>query len=149
MLVGWDYSSEASSPAAAYFNVVFHNILKLTFRDEMPEELWPAGGDRWYAVVSSLLKSPRSRWWDDVATQDRVETRDDILLAALTQGRKEITSLISATPTSGNGASSIAPPCVTRRWRERQRRGRATLQPGKLRGRRRTRRSERHGLRRP
>jgi penicillin amidase len=95
MLVGWDYSADPSSPAAAYFNVVFHNILKLTFRDEMPEELWPAGGDRWYAVVSSLLKSPRSRWWDDIATQDRVETRDDILLAALTQGRKEITSLMS------------------------------------------------------
>ena len=71
MLVGWDYSAEPSSPAAAYFYVVFHNILKLTFRDEMPEELWPAGGDRWYAVVSSLLKSPRSRWWDDLATQDR------------------------------------------------------------------------------
>jgi penicillin G amidase len=95
MLVGWDYSAEPSSPAAAYFYVVFHNILKLTFRDEMPEELWPAGGDRWYAVVSSLLKSPRSRWWDDLATQDRVETRDDILLAAMTQGRKEITSLIA------------------------------------------------------
>jgi penicillin G amidase len=95
MLVGWDYSSDASSPSAAYFNVVFHNILKLTFRDEMPEELSPAGGDRWYAVVSSLMKSPKSRWWDDVATQDRVETRDDILLAAMTQGRKEITSLMS------------------------------------------------------
>jgi penicillin G amidase len=94
-LVGWDYSADPSSPAAAYFNVVFHNILKLTFRDEMPEELWPAGGDRWYAVVSSLLKSPRSRWWDDVTTRDRVETRDDILLAAMTQGRKEITSLMA------------------------------------------------------
>ena len=33
-LVGWDYSSAADSAAAAYFNVVFHNILKLTFRDE-------------------------------------------------------------------------------------------------------------------
>jgi penicillin amidase len=94
-MVGWNYSADPESPAAAYFNVVFHNILKLTFRDEMPEAVWPAGGDRWYAVVSSLLKSPRSRWWDDVETQDRVETRDDILLAAMTQARKETTSLIS------------------------------------------------------
>jgi len=94
-LVGWDYSADSTSAAAAYFNVVFHNILKLTFRDEMPEELWPAGGDRWYAVVSSLMKSPRSRWWDDVNTPDRIEVREDILLAALTQGRKEITSLMS------------------------------------------------------
>jgi penicillin G amidase len=94
-MVGWNYSADPESPAAAYFNVVFHNILKLTFRDEMPEAVWPAGGDRWYAVVSSLLKSPRSRWWDDVETHDRVETRDDILLAAMTQARKETTSLIS------------------------------------------------------
>ncbi len=94
-LVGWDYSADSSSAAAGYFNVVFHNILKLTFRDDMPEDLWPAGGDRWYAVVASLMASPRSRWWDDVNTKDRVEVRDDILLAALTQARKEITSLMA------------------------------------------------------
>ena len=94
-LVGWDYSADSTSAAAAYFNVVVHNILKLTFRDEMPEDLWPAGGDRWFAAVSSLMTSPRSRWWDDVSTPDIIERRDDILLAALTQARKEITSLIS------------------------------------------------------
>ena len=32
----------ADSAAAAYFNVVMHNILKLTFRDELPADLWPA-----------------------------------------------------------------------------------------------------------
>ena len=35
-LVGWDYSSTKDSAAAAYFNVVCHNIFKLTFRDELP-----------------------------------------------------------------------------------------------------------------
>jgi penicillin amidase len=94
-LVGWDYSADPSSAAAAYFAVVFHNILKLTFRDEMPQNLWPAGGDRWYAVVSTLIKQPRDRWWDDSTTKDKIETRDDILLAAMTQARKEITSLMA------------------------------------------------------
>jgi penicillin amidase len=94
-LVGWDYSADPTSAAAAYFAVVFHNILKLTFRDEMPQNLWPAGGDRWYAVVSNLIKKPRDRWWDDVSTKDKIETRDDILLAAMTQARKEITSLMA------------------------------------------------------
>jgi penicillin amidase len=92
-LVGWDYSTSADSGATAYVNVVFHNILKLTFRDEMPPDLWPTGGDRWYAVVSQLLQQPDSRWWDDTTTKDRVETRDDILLAAMTNARKELTSL--------------------------------------------------------
>ncbi len=94
-LVGWDYSAGAESAAAAYFHVVVHNILKLTFRDELPEDLWPTGGDRWYAALSLMMKQPRNPWWDDVTTEDRVETRDDILLAAMTNARKEITSLMA------------------------------------------------------
>ena len=33
-LVGWDYSATKDSAAAAYFNVICHNIFKLTFRDD-------------------------------------------------------------------------------------------------------------------
>ncbi len=94
-LVGWDYTARPNSPSAAYFNVVLHNILKLTFRDELPEDLWPGGGDRWYAVLGELMKQPRSAWWDDVTTKDKVETRDDILLAAMVNARREITSLMA------------------------------------------------------
>ena len=94
-LVGWDYSADRGLGAAAYFNVVVHNILKLTFRDELPEDLWPAGGDRWYAVWSNCWTSRANRWWDATQRQDKVETRDDILLAAMTDARKEITSLMA------------------------------------------------------
>jgi penicillin amidase len=94
-LVGWDYSADVGSPAAAYFNVVFHNILKLTFRDELPQDQWPTGGDRWYAVMEELLDQPDNAWWDDTTTPGRVERRDEILLAAMTSARREITSLMS------------------------------------------------------
>jgi penicillin G amidase len=94
-LVGWDYLASEDSAAAAYFNVVCHNILKLTFRDELPQELWPAGGDRWYAVLTMLMKQTQNPWWDDVTTKDKIETRDDILLAAMINARKEITSLMA------------------------------------------------------
>jgi penicillin G amidase len=95
-LVGWDYTATKDSAAAAYFNVICHNIFKLTFRDELPEEdLWPAGGDRWYAVLMILMKQVKNPWWDDVRTPDKIETRDDILLAAMTNARKEITSLMA------------------------------------------------------
>jgi penicillin amidase len=95
-LVGWDYSATKDSAAAAYFNVICHDIFKLTFRDELPEEdLWPTGGDRWYAVLTILMKQVNNPWWDDVRTPDKVETRDDILLAAMTDARKEITSLMA------------------------------------------------------
>ena len=94
-LVGWDYSATPDSAPAAYFNVVMHNLLKLTFRDELPEELWPVGGDRWNAVVLGLLKQPRNLWWDDVTTPEVTESRDDILRLAMTNARKEITSLMA------------------------------------------------------
>jgi penicillin G amidase len=95
-LVGWDYSATKDSAAAAYFNVICHNIFKLTFRDELPEEdLWPTGGDRWYAVLTILIKQVKNPWWDDVRTPDKIETRDDILLAAMTNARREITSLMA------------------------------------------------------
>ncbi|HJY46086.1 MAG TPA: penicillin acylase family protein [Propionibacteriaceae bacterium] len=95
-LVGWDYSAAKDSAAAAYFNVICHNIFKLTFRDELPEEdLWPTGGDRWYAVLTILISDVENPWWDDVRTPDKIETRDEILLAAMTNARKEITSLMA------------------------------------------------------
>ena len=72
-----------------------HNLLKLTFRDELPDELWPVGGDRWNAVVLGLLKQPRNLWWDDVTTPEVTESRDDILRLAMTNARKEITSLMA------------------------------------------------------
>jgi len=97
-LVGWDYGAGPDSAAAAYFHVVVHNILKLTFRDELPPDQWPTGGDRWYAVVNTLLDEPDDPWWDDVTTPDRVERRDDVLLAAMTGARREITSLMSRDP---------------------------------------------------
>jgi len=97
-LVGWDHHAPADSASAAYFFVVFHDILALTFRDQLPQDQWPAGGDRWYAVVEGLVSRPEDPWWDDVTTPGRVEHRDDILLAAMTQARKEITSLMAGDP---------------------------------------------------
>ena len=94
-LVGWDYSAPPDSAAAAYFFVVVHNILERTFRDEMPQELWPSGGDRWNAVLTQLMKDPDNPWWDDVTTKEVVEKRDDILKAAMVDARRELTSLIS------------------------------------------------------
>lgn len=39
LLEGWNYTQENDSAAAAYFNAVWRNILKLAFGDKMPKEL--------------------------------------------------------------------------------------------------------------
>ncbi len=97
-LRGWDFREPAGSAAAAYFNVVWRDVLALTFHDQMPEETWPDGGSRWFEVVRNLVGRPGSQWWDDVRTKDKVETRDDILRQALYDARKEITTAMARDP---------------------------------------------------
>lgn len=98
LLRDWDLRQSADSGAAAYYNVVWRTLLAATFHDELPEDQWPDGGQRWYAVVEELLARPDDAWWDDVTTDDVVETRDDVLDAAMREARDEMTRLQSRDP---------------------------------------------------
>ncbi len=95
LLLDWDFTQPADSAAAAYFNVVWRNVLRLTFDDQLPESLWPDGSHRWVAVVSNLLRQPSSQWWDDDDTESVVEDRDMILSEAMRDARDELTRRIS------------------------------------------------------
>jgi penicillin amidase len=90
LLQGWDYHQRKGSAAAAYYNAVWKNTLALTFHDELRESVWPDGGGRWFEVMRRLLAQPNSRWWDDVTTDGVIETRDDILLRAMSDARDEL-----------------------------------------------------------
>jgi penicillin amidase len=97
LLRGWDFSQPADSGAAAYYNVVWSDLLADTFHDELPSDQWPDGGDRWMAVVARLLQRPHDRWWDDVSTPAR-ETRDDIVRRAMIEARDDLTMLEARYP---------------------------------------------------
>ncbi|MFA9446653.1 penicillin acylase family protein [Egicoccus sp. AB-alg6-2] len=88
VLRDWDLQDDADSSGGAIFNAFWANLLRHTFHDELPEWAWPTGGSRWWEVVRHLADQPDSPWWDDLAT-DEVETRDDILAAALTDAHAE------------------------------------------------------------
>ncbi|MFV1969893.1 MAG: penicillin acylase family protein [Acidimicrobiia bacterium] len=87
-LLDWDLQNFAESTGAAVWNTTWRNLLDLTFNDELPEDLWPEGGSRWFEVMYSLVDSPEDKFWDDVRTSE-VETRDDILVAAFHAGVDE------------------------------------------------------------
>ena len=78
--------------------MVWKNLLALTFHDQLPEEAWPTGDSRWWVVVENLLEKPHDVFWDDVDTPRVVETRDDILKAALEDARDELTRTRSSVP---------------------------------------------------
>ncbi|HYG93437.1 MAG TPA: penicillin acylase family protein [Nocardioides sp.] len=92
LLEDWDFHQPAGSAPAAYYNVVWSELLAATFHDELRTEVRPDGGQRWFAVVAELLTRPNDPWWDDVATEDRVETRDDVLEEALLEARDVLTA---------------------------------------------------------
>jgi penicillin G amidase len=98
VLSNWDYHQDADSAGAAYFNVVWRNLLRLTFDDDLPEKSWPIGGSRWWTVVLNLLDKPHNALWDDADTSGVVETRDDIVLQAMLDARDELTRKASRDP---------------------------------------------------
>jgi penicillin amidase len=97
MLRGWDYSMDVDSPGAAYFNVVWRNLLELTFHDQLPEDAWPDGGSRWWTVMLEQLEDPYGRFWDNVETPN-AESRDMILGDAMMTARDDLTQLQSRNP---------------------------------------------------
>lgn len=53
LLEGWDYTQDADSAAAAYFNAVWRNILKLAFGNKLPKELRVKGQCLWVNPVNT------------------------------------------------------------------------------------------------
>ncbi|MFC8836830.1 penicillin acylase family protein [Streptomyces griseoincarnatus] len=53
LLEGWDYTQDADSAAAAYFNSVWRNILKLSFGHKLPKELRVKGQCLWVEPVNT------------------------------------------------------------------------------------------------
>jgi penicillin G amidase len=117
LLKNWNYDQPASSGAAAYYNAVWTEILKMAFASKMPTDvdlstLGLDGGDRWFAVVESLITQPDSSWWNTTGTPAAVlptattpaypttlhpattppKDRDQLLAAAMEQARVDLTA---------------------------------------------------------
>lgn len=98
LLRDWDYQQDADSPAAAYFNAFWADLLERTFRDELPAEVGVSGGERWMEVMRVLFADPHDAWWDDASTPQIIETRDEIVTASLREARDELTRRQSRHP---------------------------------------------------
>jgi len=93
------FAASPDSAGCAAYQAVWAHLLRLTFHDEIPEDYWPEGGSRWFAVISGLLESPDDPFWDDVRT-DRVEDRDIILEQAMVDAHHELSGLLGEDPGS-------------------------------------------------
>jgi penicillin G amidase len=98
LLRGWDFTQPPDSAAAAYYNAVWRNLLRLGFDDELGVDLAADGGDRWFEVVTTLLQRKDDPWWDNKATPGAVENRDEIVRQAMTAARIELTKSLGKDP---------------------------------------------------
>jgi penicillin amidase len=101
LLRNWDFTQPGgkspSAAAAAYYNAVWSNVLRLTFNDELGDR--KANGDsQWMQALTGLLAQPRDPWWDNRLTPGVSEGRDEILRQAMVAARKDLTTRLGKTP---------------------------------------------------
>jgi penicillin amidase len=68
-----------------------YRLVRGLFDDDLGElaREYVGGGASWQATIA-LLGQPESPWWDDVTTAGQVETRDEIVGAALDEAGREL-----------------------------------------------------------
>ncbi|GGC28163.1 penicillin amidase [Brevibacterium sediminis] len=94
LLKSWNGFDSANSAGAAYFNVLTKTLLEQTISSKLPDGVSPAGGSRWYLVLSELLEDPDSQWWSGKG----VEGRDEALRKAMKTAWAETEDLLGPEP---------------------------------------------------
>jgi penicillin amidase len=89
------------SPAAALYAVFWKKLLAATFQDDLPEDYWPGGGSRWFAVLQNLVLQPDNPWWD-IQTTAPVEGRDQVFMQAFVSALDELYQTQGKDPSKWN-----------------------------------------------
>lgn len=92
-LRGWNGVVDGGA-VPAVFEAFEDRLWRRTFGDELPPDVFRryyqwAGAER-IAGLYTILDAPTARWWDDIGTVERRESRDDIFLLAATDAAADI-----------------------------------------------------------
>ncbi|MFF7448453.1 MULTISPECIES: penicillin acylase family protein [unclassified Streptomyces] len=77
LLEGWDYTQDADSAAAAYFNSVWRNILKLAFGNKLPKELRVKGQCLWVDPINTTGPADESKKVRECGQRDADQAQPD------------------------------------------------------------------------
>jgi penicillin amidase len=102
LLRNWDFTEPAGSSAAAYYNAVWAELVKLVVGRQLPHDVFAGqfaldGAVRWDALINALLNQPNSEWWGEPAAKagaGKVSARDAVLTKALEKARLDLTALM-------------------------------------------------------
>jgi penicillin G amidase len=96
----WDFHTTEQSSGASAYQVFWLHLLRSTFDDDLGDlaQDYVNGSSVNRQAMILLLAQPDSKWWDNAATSDRVETRDDILKQSLADAARDLVSQYGADP---------------------------------------------------
>jgi penicillin amidase len=77
LLEGWDYTQDADSAAAAYFNSVWRNILKLAFSHKLPKEVRVKGQCLWVDPVNTTGPADETKKVRECGQRDAEQAQPD------------------------------------------------------------------------
>ncbi|MDX1615585.1 MAG: penicillin acylase family protein [Candidatus Promineifilaceae bacterium] len=84
-LLAWDQQLDRESGQAALYMQFWRLLLENLYNDTLTAYELPPASDMHMWPTTRLLAEPENPWWDDLATPERVERRDDVLLQTLRQ----------------------------------------------------------------
>lgn len=84
-LMKWDAVCGEDSPHAVLFNHFIMTLMQNVFQNKMEGIAKADGIDKELWAITLLLKNPNDLWWDDPATPDRKETRDEVLIKSFAE----------------------------------------------------------------
>jgi penicillin amidase len=98
LLRSWDYTEPAGSSAAAYYNAVWAELLRLVIGRQLPQDASAAqlgldGSVSWDSVVNTLLSQPDNPWWG-APGPGHANGRDTMLAQAMAKARLDLTALM-------------------------------------------------------
>jgi len=85
ILSHWDYRDDPGKAAPTVFQAVYRNFALLVFQDELGESLARTMLEDWYfweERLQRMVLKGSSPWFDNVNTQEIVESRDDLFFQA-------------------------------------------------------------------
>jgi len=85
-LLEWDCQCNADSPQAALYAQFWAKLVDNLYSDQLGEEAQADGESNEMWATFLLMEEPDNVWWDDITTEDVVETRDDILVRSFREG---------------------------------------------------------------
>jgi penicillin amidase len=96
LLRAWDATDQPDMVAPTIFQATFRQFARLTFEDELGQEVAArmlGGYYFWQERLARLCGENQNAWFDDVTTGER-ETRDDLFHSAALLARDELTELL-------------------------------------------------------